>query len=60
MSSYEYVVVLPGGGWLGVTPDAWRTTGRPAWRLEMIRQGWRRCPDNIWRHPAAWPPLRLP
>lgn len=53
---YE-LVGMPHGG-LGVTPDAWKSTGKPAWLAEMIRRGWRRCPDGVWRQPADWPALR--
>ena len=53
---YE-LVGMPHGG-LGVEPSAWKNTSKAAWRLELIRRGWRRCPDNVWRMPADWPPLR--
>ena len=25
--------------------------------VEAIEQGWRLCPDGIWRIPDDWPPL---
>lgn len=51
------LVAMPDGG-LGVMPSAWKDRGKPAWLLEMIRMGWRRCPDGVWRIPADWPALR--
>jgi hypothetical protein len=27
--------------------------------LARVEQGWRRCPDSMWRIPADWPPLQI-
>lgn len=51
------IVAMPHGG-LGVMPEAWQKAGKPAWVLEMICTGWRRCPDGVWRFPRDWPRLR--
>jgi len=29
-------------------------------RLAAIADGWRLCPDGVYRCPAEWPPLVLP
>ena len=55
--SSEYEVVEIPAGAMGVAPDAWRRMGRPAWMLELVRRGWRKCPDGTWRYPADWPRL---